>query len=156
MSDKPPLSQIGKENALDIKNYRDQHSEEIDFDELLDDPEVRAAMDDAETRMNVADLLRAGRKAAGYSQKDVAQAMGTTQSAVSDLERGETDPQLSTLQRYARATGAQLKIFVALPQQPLLVGGTYNRVSEQVTSPVHDSPRPRLRSVPSYHEIRVS
>jgi transcriptional regulator with XRE-family HTH domain len=34
--------------------------------------------------------------------------MGTTQSAVSELERAEADPRLSTLQRYARSVGAYL------------------------------------------------
>jgi transcriptional regulator with XRE-family HTH domain len=44
------------------------------------------------------------------SQKQVAQAMQTTQSAVSELEGGATDPRLSTLQRYARAVGAELTV----------------------------------------------
>jgi transcriptional regulator with XRE-family HTH domain len=38
--------------------------------------------------------------------------MRTTQSAISDLENGSTDPRLSTLQRYARAVGCQLEIRV--------------------------------------------
>jgi transcriptional regulator with XRE-family HTH domain len=51
----------------------------------------------------------------GISQAEVASAMGTTQSAVSDLERGATDPRLSTLQRYARAVGCVLHIGIRSP-----------------------------------------
>lgn len=44
--------------------------------------------------------------------------METTQSAVSDLERGTADPQLSTLQRYARAVGARVVVRASLPCSP--------------------------------------
>ncbi|WP_276907289.1 helix-turn-helix domain-containing protein [Corynebacterium riegelii] len=101
---------------MNTTQYRDSNSEEFDFEELFTDPDITEAAEDAETRMRLADALRAGRKQAGMSQRDVAEAMGTTQSAISDLERGETDPQLSTLQRYARATGAHLKVFLSFAQ----------------------------------------
>ncbi|MHB8457368.1 MAG: helix-turn-helix domain-containing protein, partial [Acidimicrobiales bacterium] len=52
--------------------------------------------------------LRARREAVGLTQREVARAMGTTQSAVSALEHAESDPRLSTLQRYVRAVAAQL------------------------------------------------
>ena len=59
--------------------------------------------------------------------------METTQSAISELEGGSTDPRLSTLQRYARAVGAHLQvrlnIYQSIAQEPsqwpaLAVGGT--------------------------------
>lgn len=93
-----------------MTRHRDTNSVMLDFDELVKDPDIRDAASDAEARLTLADALRAARRAAGLTQKDVAEAMGTTQSAISDLERGDTDPQLSTLQRYARATGARLDI----------------------------------------------
>lgn len=43
------------------------------------------------------------RVAARLSQTKVAARMGTSQSAVARLERGDTDVRLSTLQRYAAA-----------------------------------------------------
>lgn len=43
------------------------------------------------------------RVAQGLSQTEVAARMGTSQSAVARLERGDTDVRLSTLQRYAAA-----------------------------------------------------
>ncbi|MEH0148090.1 helix-turn-helix transcriptional regulator [Corynebacterium sp. Q4381] len=95
-----------------MTRHRETNSVVLDFDELVKDPDIRDAASDAEARLALADALRAARRAAGLTQKDVAEAMGTTQSAISDLERGDTDPQLSTLQRYARATGARLDVDV--------------------------------------------
>lgn len=59
--------------------------------------------------------LTALRLARRISQREVAARMGTAQSAVSDLERGLTDPQWSTVQRYAAAVGARVRVEV-LPQ----------------------------------------
>jgi len=44
----------------------------------------------------------------GLSQTQVAARMGTSQSAVARLERGDADVRLSTLQRYAAALGRRL------------------------------------------------
>jgi transcriptional regulator with XRE-family HTH domain len=60
----------------------------------------------------VADLV-ARRRAAGLSQGEVAERMGTSQPAVARLEAGQVDARMSTVQRYAAAVGAQL--FVAPP-----------------------------------------
>ena len=78
----------------------------IDFEEFGRDPVLADAIADAQTRSALRATLVAQRKTSGLTQKDIATAMETTQSAVSDFERGSTDPHLSTLQRYARAVGA--------------------------------------------------
>jgi DNA-binding XRE family transcriptional regulator len=49
--------------------------------------------------------LAAKRVEMGLSQKVVAALMGTTQPALARLERGEIDPKLSTMERYAEALG---------------------------------------------------
>lgn len=54
--------------------------------------------------------LAARRVALGLSQKVVAKLMGTTQPALARLERGEIDPKLSTLERYAEALGANISL----------------------------------------------
>ena len=88
-----------------------QNDEEPDpeFDQLLVDvqenPTARAIYEDTVQR---AALLASGvsaRKEKRLTQKALASVMRTTQSAVSDLESGRVEPQLSTLQRYARALG---------------------------------------------------
>jgi len=53
--------------------------------------------------------LVAARRDAGLSQADVAERMGTTQSAVARLESGELDVRLSTLQRFASAVSCELR-----------------------------------------------
>ena len=74
------------------------------------DPEFRRAFADAEARSALLRSLIDARRSQGMSQEDTACFMGTTQSAVSELEGGTTDPQLSTLQRYARAVNAHVTI----------------------------------------------
>ena len=88
--------------------------ERDDLDEMLDEieahPEARAAYEDALLRDElVASLVKARKR---RSQKAVAAAMGTTQSAISDIENGRVDPRLSTLQRYARAAGKRLAVML--------------------------------------------
>lgn len=46
------------------------------------------------------------RKQTGMTQRQVAQAMGRSQSVVSDIETMNSDPRLSSLRRYALAVGA--------------------------------------------------
>lgn len=51
------------------------------------------------------------RRALGLTQQRVARAMGTTQSAVSDLETGVvTDPRMATFVHYAAAVGASVQV----------------------------------------------
>jgi transcriptional regulator with XRE-family HTH domain len=54
-------------------------------------------------------LLRA-RLRAGLSQAELAQRMGTSQSAIARLESGQTLPSTKTLLRFAEATGSKLEL----------------------------------------------
>lgn len=95
----------------------------VDIDHFLHDPEVAAAFEDAQARTALLDHLVAARKRlSGQSQAQIAALMETTQSAVSDLESGGTDPRLSTLQRYARATGHRLNVSLTAATQTVGVG----------------------------------
>jgi transcriptional regulator with XRE-family HTH domain len=95
------------------------HQDFDDLDQMLEsfgqDPEFAGAYSDAQMRSRLLQSLISRRKDQGLSQTDVAKYMGTTQSAVSLLEGGTTDSQLSTLQRYAQAIGTHLEI--QLPQR---------------------------------------
>ncbi|NHV26706.1 helix-turn-helix transcriptional regulator [Burkholderia sp. D-99] len=84
----------------------------------LDDPEVRAEYD----RLNreefaLLDVMLAARHAAGLSQADVAERMGTQAPAVTRLERalatGKHSPSIDTLRKYAAACGKKLVISFA-------------------------------------------
>lgn len=83
---------------------------ELFVDEQLEDPEFRAAYEDAQVRSSLLRQFFMRRKVRKISQLTVARRMGTTQSAVSELENGGGDPRLSTLQRYARAIGCRLAV----------------------------------------------
>jgi transcriptional regulator with XRE-family HTH domain len=56
----------------------------------------------ARRRELVKELVKA-RQERGLSQTEIAARMGTSQSAVARLERGDLDVRLSTLERYAAA-----------------------------------------------------
>lgn len=75
-----------------------------------DDPAVRDGEDDAEEIMHLVEALISIRAASHLTQTDVAERMGTTQSAISDIERLGGDPRVSTLQRYARALDVKLEL----------------------------------------------
>lgn len=64
---------------------------------------------DRERRDLLAELV-ARRRAAGLSQGEVAGRMGTSQPAVARLEAGQVDARMSTVQRYADAIGADLRL----------------------------------------------
>jgi DNA-binding XRE family transcriptional regulator len=59
--------------------------------------------------------LVARRRAAGLSQEEVAERMGTSQPAVARLEAGQVDARVSTVQRYADAVGARLRLGLESP-----------------------------------------
>ncbi|MFD7062735.1 helix-turn-helix domain-containing protein [Streptomyces sp. NPDC059906] len=83
---------------------------DVFIEEELANPEFEAAFEDARSRSSLLRRMVTRRKARRISQATVAERMETTQSAVSELESGSTDPRLSTMQRYARAIGCRLDV----------------------------------------------
>jgi DNA-binding XRE family transcriptional regulator len=75
------------------------------LDELEADPELSAGLSKARrelaTQLVDQTSLAALRLAQGLSQKDVADALGTFQPAISRLEAGDHEPKLGTLRRLA-------------------------------------------------------
>jgi ribosome-binding protein aMBF1 (putative translation factor) len=74
------------------------------------DPEYRAAYDALEGEFALAAAIAAARSMAGLTQEQVAQRMHTTQSNVARLEAGRSRPSTRTLEKFAEAVGARLKI----------------------------------------------
>jgi transcriptional regulator with XRE-family HTH domain len=58
--------------------------------------------------VTVATLVREARRTAGLTQAQLAERMGTTQSAVARLETGGANPRVATLDRALRAAGHSL------------------------------------------------
>ena len=65
---------------------------------------------DATLRTSLLRQLVGIRKEKSVSQQAIAEQLGTTQSAISELERGQIDPRLSTLQGYARVVGMVVQV----------------------------------------------
>ncbi len=57
---------------------------------------------------SAASLIRTARSAAALTQRELAERIGTTQSAVSRWERGHDEPRLSTLDAIVAACGFRL------------------------------------------------
>ena len=74
---------------------------------MLADPEVRGAYDAMGPEFELARELIAVRARAGLTQAQLAERMQTTQSAVARWESGRRIPSVSTLMRYAKATGTR-------------------------------------------------
>ena len=70
----------------------------------------------AEAALRRRELLRelgVRREELGLTQTAVAAVMGTSQSAVARLERGDVDAKLSTIERYAAALGQRVEWRIA-------------------------------------------
>lgn len=74
------------------------------------DPSYREAYEPIAPEFEIARELIAARARVGLSQAEVAQRMGTTQSAIARIESGKQKTSTRTLERYARATGSMIKI----------------------------------------------
>lgn len=57
---------------------------------------------------SVMDSLREARRQRGLTQREVAEVMGTTQSAVARMEGGGVSPRLGTVSAYAAVVGSEL------------------------------------------------
>jgi transcriptional regulator with XRE-family HTH domain len=93
-------------------------SDDLDryLDEQFENQQFLEAYEDAGVRERLLRSLLEARHQAQLTQSAVADGMGTTQSAVSELEGGLADARLSTLQRYARAVSCRIAAWV-VPSQ---------------------------------------
>ena len=78
----------------------------------LERPEVKAEYDRLEKEFSFLDEFLKARAAAGVTQAEIAERIGTTQSAIARLESGggKHSPSLATLRKYAHALGCRLEL----------------------------------------------
>jgi len=76
----------------------------------LGDPEYREAYDAPEPEYALVREVIGARVRAGLTQEQLAQRMGTTQSAIARLEGGRSSPSIKTLKKLAEATGSRLLV----------------------------------------------
>ena len=87
---------------------------EESFAEWHKDPEYMKEYDALEEEFALANTLIGARVHADLSQAEVAERMGTSQSAIARLESGRSRPSTRTLRKFAEATGMKLR-FVLEP-----------------------------------------
>ena len=76
----------------------------------LADPEVKREFDALEAEFAIASELIRARARAGLSQAELAERMGTSQSAIARLKSGRTLPSAKTLIRFAEATKSKVEL----------------------------------------------
>lgn len=80
------------------------------FAEWRKDPEYVREYDALDDEFALANVLIGARARAGLTQAQLAERMGTSQSAVARLESGKRLPSTRTLEKLAAATGSKLRI----------------------------------------------
>ncbi len=80
---------------------------------LLKDKKIKKAYDELGPEFAVIEKFIEQRLKLGFSQKDLAQKVGTKQSAISRFESGTYNPTISFLYKVADALDAKLKVTVS-------------------------------------------
>lgn len=78
--------------------------------ERADSPARRRGYERAERTIRLALEIHELREKRGLSQRELAERLGTTQSAVARLEAGNVSPSLPTLDKVAEALGVELVV----------------------------------------------
>lgn len=80
--------------------------------ESLNDPEFKKEYDALEIEYSIIAQVIQKRLDRGLSQKQLAEKIGTKQSAISRLEGGNISPSIAFLEKVAKALGGKLQISI--------------------------------------------
>ncbi len=90
--------------------------EPVDFNdslkEALKDPEWKKGYDALEVEFSIIEQVIRKRLEKGLSQKQLAEKVGTKQSAIARLEGGTTNPSVAFLEKVSKALGGKLQISI--------------------------------------------
>jgi ribosome-binding protein aMBF1 (putative translation factor) len=100
-----------------VRGWKMNHNDYISEREAWD-AEFREAREELKPEHEFRRAMIGARLAAGLTQKELAEKMGTTQSAIARLESGSQMPTLNTLFRLAAALGVD---FTITPDEPIKV-----------------------------------
>jgi ribosome-binding protein aMBF1 (putative translation factor) len=78
--------------------------------EWFKDPEFVREYEALEEEFALASAVIGARAHAGLTQEELAERMGTSQSAIARLESGRSRPSTTTLAKLAAATGTKLRV----------------------------------------------
>ncbi len=77
------------------------------------EPELAKGYEENYQLFKLGVLLKMAREEAGFTQEQIAKKLRTNKSAISRMERHSTDIRLSTLQKYAKALGKNLRLEIS-------------------------------------------
>lgn len=97
-----------------MKNIPPEKRKHLDFKvwekKMLKNPKFKAEYDKLEPEFAVISAMIEARTKCDLTQKELADRMGTTQSAISRLEKGNISPTVDFLKKLAEATDSRLDI----------------------------------------------
>ena len=76
----------------------------------LSDPEIKKEYDALEPEFTIIQAMIDARRKSGLTQDELSRVTGISQSDISKLERGNSNPSLKTLIRLANGMGMSLKV----------------------------------------------
>ena len=103
-------TQLAAEIAELAANPALAKNESAERDIYFTDPANAAEIEEQQARMDLVIALYEARRAAGLTQKELAERLGTNQTYVAALEKGRKNITFSTLARYARACGKRVAV----------------------------------------------
>lgn len=87
-----------------------------DFDDILKealkDPEFKKEYDALELEYSIIEQVIRKRLEKGLTQQQLAEKIGTKQSAIARLESGSTNPSVAFLEKVSKALGSKLQISI--------------------------------------------
>ncbi|MFZ3208155.1 MAG: helix-turn-helix transcriptional regulator [Geobacteraceae bacterium] len=100
----------------------------------LERADVKTEYDQLDEEFRFLDEFLKARAAAGVTQAEVAERIGTTQSAVARLEsgRGKHSPSIATLEKYAHALGCRLELRLVNDMVPRKAEGQTTRSTGRI------------------------
>ena len=102
--------QIAAEVAEMAKNPAILKRESEERSAYFTDPANAAEIEEQQARMDLIIALYEARKAAGLTQKQLADLIGTKQTYIAQIENGKKNITFSTLAKYAHACGKKVAL----------------------------------------------
>lgn len=102
------------------------------------------------TKEQICSRFLAARKKVGFSQKELAKALNTTQSTISRMEKGEIEPSASMIPTISNVTGNPIEYFLTddLPQERLSTAKAMGEIIDSKDSKI-EYLKALIESIPS-------
>ena len=121
---------IFEKHGFDINSYLEKMMDEIEDEYLKEKKQLRASpfalndqliaktkkwmasrSDDApDLEYNIRQIIISARHKSAFSQREIAEKIGTTQAVISQYESGKSNPTIYFIQRLADALGIEIKL----------------------------------------------